>query len=91
MADFATMKKLPRQRTLTEEVEGYIKCKRYANTAASLTSKYRSLSLTSITSLTVHHLLSLKPDDSLTKLSSGFGFKAMPPRQEVPPVYMEVA
>jgi len=87
---FGTIKKLPRQRTLTEEVGSYSKWESNANKAASFTSKYRSVALTFTTSFTSHHLLSLKPDSGLTKPPSGFGFKAMPPREKVLSVYMEV-
>lgn len=89
MKPFATIKKLPRQRTLTEEVGIYSRCESNAHKAASFTRKYRSLELTFKTSFTSHHPLSLKPDVSLVRLASGFGFKAMPPRQEVFSVYTE--
>jgi hypothetical protein len=88
MMAFATIKKLPRQRSLTGEGEIYSRWRSIANRTATFTSKYRSVALTFTTSFTSHHPLSLKPDSGLIKPPSGFGFKAMPPRKEVLSVYM---
>jgi hypothetical protein len=90
MRPFATMKKLPRQRTLTEEGYYFVKPKRNARTAASLSSKYRSLVVTFTTSFTANHLLSVEPGASLLRLAPGsiFGCENMPPRKKAFSVYM---
>jgi hypothetical protein len=87
MGGFVTIKKLPRQRTLTREIGSYSIWRSIANITANFTSNCRSVALTFTTSFTSHHLLSLKPDSGLTKPPSGFGFKAMPPRKKVLSVY----
>ena len=87
---FATMKKLPRQRTLTEEGNAaYSNPRNTAQTMASFRSNNRSLVLTFTTSFTINHLLSVKPEASPPELTSGFALKSAPPRKLVLPVYTE--
>ena len=98
MTLFATIMKLPRQRTLTEESWYYRKCKRIARTAASLSSKYRSLVVTFTTSFTANHLLSMKsaklPQGGMAvfasqrKIVSSADAGNVPPEEKVSPVYM---
>jgi hypothetical protein len=89
MSPFATIKKLPRQRTLTREGNYIIGCKRNANIAAILASSLRSSDVTSTTSLTIHHLLSVESGKSLQRLlpDSVFACENMPPRKKAYPVY----
>ena len=97
----ATIKKLPRQRTLTEEGWCYVSPKRSASATAILSSKYRSLELTFTTSFTIHHPLSMKsaklPQEGLAvfasqrKIVSSADAGNVPPEKKVLSVYMEVA
>lgn len=93
MRPFATIEKLPRQRTLTEEGCYFVRPKKNARTAAIFSSKYRSFVLTFTTSFIAQHLLSVEPGKSLLRLSPGsiFGCENMPPRKKASPVYQGVA
>jgi hypothetical protein len=89
MRTFATIKKLPRQRTLTEEIGVYSNPLSIARTTTIFRSITRSLELTFTTSLTIHHLLSVEPGKSLRRLFPGsvFARENMPLRKKAFPVY----
>jgi len=94
------MKKLPRQRTLTEEVGVYSKPASIANTTASLTSNDRSFELTFTTSFTSNHLLLMKSAGDPLRVPAVFASQRkivssalagnVPPEKKASPVYMEV-
>jgi hypothetical protein len=85
-------KELPTRRTPRREVDGY---KSRSNTAIAtriFRIRLNSFSESTASNLTKNHLLSMKPEANPRRLAFGFVLapKDMPPRKEVPPVYMEV-
>ena len=95
MRSFATMKKLPRQRTLTREVVQRYRSSRMMTTAASIKSL---LSTRSDKHNSIKHLLSMKSADprglavfaSQRKIVSSASAGNVPPEKKVPSVYMGV-
>jgi hypothetical protein len=89
---FATIKKLPRQRTLTEEVStanGYWNNDAIQRTIASNVSESCSFTDSLKQGFIRHHLLSVESGNGLLRLlpDSAFVDENMPPRKKVLPVY----
>jgi len=94
MRRFDTIQKeLPTRRSPYGEVEGYRSRSSATNVTAIFRIRLNSFSESTTSNLTKNHLLSMKPEANPRRLAFGFVFvsKNMPPRKEVPPVYMEVA
>jgi hypothetical protein len=91
---FATIKKLPRQRTLTEEVSaavGYVNSDATQRAIASNVSETCSFTDSLKNDGIRHHLLSVESGSGLLRLlpDSVFADENMPPRKKALPVYTE--